>query len=82
MQHFKKSVYDLIVETSTNLPADVRRAVQAAKEREDKVPDRLCRYPRLLITFIWQNATYLRYARIRACLRLLYTVPSGQTKSL
>jgi fumarate hydratase class I len=36
MQHFKKSVYDLIVETSTNLPADVRRAVQAAKEREDK----------------------------------------------
>ncbi|SEB88697.1 fumarate hydratase [Paenibacillus sp. GP183] len=36
MQYFKKSVYDLIVETSTNLPADVRRAVQAAKEREDQ----------------------------------------------
>lgn len=36
MQHFQKSVYDLIVETSTNLPGDVRRAVQAAKELEDK----------------------------------------------
>jgi fumarate hydratase class I len=36
MQHFQKSVYDLIVETSTNLPADVRRAVKAAKEREDE----------------------------------------------
>jgi fumarate hydratase class I len=35
MQYFKKSVYDLIVETSTNLPADVRRAIQTAKERED-----------------------------------------------
>jgi len=35
MQHFPKSVYDLIVETSTNLPGDVRRAVQAARARED-----------------------------------------------
>ena len=36
MQHFYQSVYDLIVETSTNLPGDVRRAVQAAQENEDK----------------------------------------------
>jgi fumarate hydratase class I len=36
MQHFYQSVYDLIVETSTNLPGDVRRAVQAAGENEDK----------------------------------------------
>jgi fumarate hydratase, class I len=36
MQYFQKSVYELIVETSTNLPGDVRRAVQAAKEQEDK----------------------------------------------
>ncbi|MBP1989483.1 fumarate hydratase [Paenibacillus eucommiae] len=36
MQHFQKSVYDLIVETSTNLPADVRRTIQAAKELEDQ----------------------------------------------
>ncbi|MDR6552903.1 fumarate hydratase [Paenibacillus qinlingensis] len=36
MQHFYQSVYDLIVETSTNLPGDVRLAVQAAQAREDK----------------------------------------------
>ncbi|WP_248930550.1 fumarate hydratase [Paenibacillus hamazuiensis] len=36
MQQFQQSVYDLIVETSTNLPADVRRAIQKAKEQEDK----------------------------------------------
>lgn len=35
MQHFQDSVYKLIVETSTNLPADVRLAIQSAQERED-----------------------------------------------
>ncbi|MFD0677436.1 MULTISPECIES: fumarate hydratase [unclassified Paenibacillus] len=35
MQQFQQSVYKLIVETSTNLPADVREAIQAAKIRED-----------------------------------------------
>jgi fumarate hydratase class I len=36
MQHFGNSVYQLIVETSTNLPADVRKAIQAAKKKEDE----------------------------------------------
>jgi fumarate hydratase class I len=36
MQKFQQSVYDLIVETSTNLPADVRRAIQKAREQEDQ----------------------------------------------
>ncbi|TBL75028.1 fumarate hydratase [Paenibacillus thalictri] len=36
MQHFQQSVYQLIVETSTNLPADVRRAIQKAREQEDQ----------------------------------------------
>jgi fumarate hydratase class I len=36
MKHFQKSIYDLIVETSTNLPADVRKAIQDAQELEDK----------------------------------------------
>lgn len=36
MSTFEQSVYKLIVETSTNLPADVRRAVAAAKEAEDQ----------------------------------------------
>ncbi|MCY9589112.1 fumarate hydratase [Paenibacillus chitinolyticus] len=36
MQHFLQSVYDLIVETSTNLPADVRRAIRNAQSLEDK----------------------------------------------
>jgi len=36
MQHFKESIYKLIVETSTNLPADVRRAIQRAQESEDE----------------------------------------------
>jgi fumarate hydratase class I len=35
MKHFKESVYQLIVETSTNLPPDVRRAIAAAKAQED-----------------------------------------------
>jgi fumarate hydratase class I len=32
----KQSIYQLIVETSTNLPSDVRRSIKAANEREDK----------------------------------------------
>lgn len=36
MQQFRNSMYKLIVETSTNLPADVRRAIQRAEEREDE----------------------------------------------
>ncbi|WP_281169756.1 fumarate hydratase [Paenibacillus taiwanensis] len=35
LQHFGKSVYELIVEASTNLPGDVRRAIRQAQERED-----------------------------------------------
>ncbi|QQZ59093.1 fumarate hydratase [Paenibacillus sonchi] len=35
MQHFEDSVYDLIVETSTNLPGDVRRAVAKGRALED-----------------------------------------------
>lgn len=34
MEHFKESMYNLIVETSTNLPADVRRAIKDAMKRE------------------------------------------------
>jgi len=33
---FEQSMYKLIVETSTNLPADVRRAISAAREAEDR----------------------------------------------
>ncbi|HZG73115.1 MAG TPA: fumarate hydratase [Chondromyces sp.] len=35
LENFKKSMYQLVVETSTNLPKDVRRAIKAAKEREN-----------------------------------------------
>lgn len=35
MKHFEESVYQLIVETSTNLPGDVRRAVKRGREAED-----------------------------------------------
>jgi len=35
MQHFEESIYRLIEETSTNLPADVRRAIKRAQESED-----------------------------------------------
>lgn len=34
MEKLQESMYQLIVETSTNLPKDVRRAIQRAKERE------------------------------------------------
>ncbi|MHA6529607.1 fumarate hydratase [Paenibacillus sp. BAC0078] len=36
MQHFEDSVYNLIVETSTNLPGDVRRAVAKGRAMEDR----------------------------------------------
>ncbi len=36
MSTFEQSIYKLIVETSTNLPADVRRAVAKAREAEDQ----------------------------------------------
>ncbi|MDQ0253950.1 fumarate hydratase class I [Evansella vedderi] len=35
MENFRQSIYDLVVETSTNLPYDVRRAIRQAKEREN-----------------------------------------------
>ncbi|OIJ14108.1 fumarate hydratase [Anaerobacillus arseniciselenatis] len=35
MEIFKESMYKLVVETSTNLPNDVRRAIQAAKQKEN-----------------------------------------------
>lgn len=34
MQVFQQSIYDLIVQTSTNLPSDVRRAMDTALDRE------------------------------------------------
>lgn len=34
MEKLQESMYDLIVETSTNLPKDVRRAIKAAKAKE------------------------------------------------
>lgn len=36
MQHFEESIYNLIVETSTNLPGDVRRAVAKGRALEDR----------------------------------------------
>ncbi len=35
MEKFKQSILELIIETSTNLPPDVRRAINEAKLRED-----------------------------------------------
>ncbi len=36
MEKFQESMYQLIVETSTNLPKDVRRAIKAAKLKESE----------------------------------------------
>ncbi|MDF2922988.1 MAG: fumarate hydratase [Paenibacillaceae bacterium] len=36
MKFFQESIYKLIVETSSNLPADVRRRIEEAREREDQ----------------------------------------------
>jgi fumarate hydratase class I len=36
MQHFEDSVYQLIEETSTNLPADVRKRINEARKLEDQ----------------------------------------------
>jgi fumarate hydratase class I len=34
VEKFQESMYELIVETSTQLPRDVRRAIKVAKEKE------------------------------------------------
>jgi fumarate hydratase class I len=36
MQKFQESIYQLIVETSTNLPGDVRKVINQARELEDQ----------------------------------------------
>jgi len=36
IEQFEESIYRLVVETSTNLPGDVRRAIRAAQEAEDR----------------------------------------------
>jgi fumarate hydratase class I len=36
MQQFQESIYQLIVETSTNLPGDVRKVINQARELEDQ----------------------------------------------
>jgi len=36
MQHFQESIYRLVVETSTNLPGDVRKAIIRARAMEDR----------------------------------------------
>jgi len=36
IDQFEESIYRLVVETSTNLPGDVRRAIKAAQEAEDR----------------------------------------------
>ena len=35
LEQLEKSIYDLITETSTNLPKDVRRAIKKAKAAEN-----------------------------------------------
>ena len=35
MEHFRQSILDLIIQTSTNLPADVRRAMTAILDKEE-----------------------------------------------
>ncbi|MBE3554170.1 MAG: fumarate hydratase [Thermicanus sp.] len=36
MEHFTESMYQLIVETSTNLPPDVRKAIEGAQRKESE----------------------------------------------
>lgn len=36
LDKFRESIYELVVETSTNLPYDVRRAIYEAKQKEDE----------------------------------------------
>ena len=80
MQHFYQSVYDLIVETSTNLPGDVRRAVQAAQIKEDNGTRSALSLSRIADNIHMAETMYPRFVRIQACQRLLYTVRLGQTK--
>ena len=55
MQHFEQSVYDLIVETSTNLPGDVRKVIQAAQERRIAQLAQVYPYRRLRLILRWRR---------------------------
>ena len=72
MEKLQESMYQLIVETSTNLPKDVRRAIQQAKER--KMQGLVLRWhlAQLQIILKWLMITSRRFAKIQGCQRLKF----------
>ena len=83
MQHFEQSVYKLIVETSTNLPGDVRKVIQAAQEAEDRGNSRgVYPYQPLRLIFRWRRTMFRQSVRIQACRPSSFIHQSVQTKLL
>lgn len=72
MEKLQESMYQLIVETSTNLPKDVRRAIQQAKEREMQGLVLRWHLAQLQIILKWLMITSRRFAKIQGCQRLKF----------
>ncbi len=70
---FKKSIYHLIVEASSNLPADVRKAIAAAQEREDQGTRSALSLSTIAENISMAETNVSPICRIRECPRLLYT---------
>ena len=72
MEKLQESMYQLIVETSTNLPKDVRRAIQQAKERENAGLALQWHLAQLRIILKWLMITSHQFAKIQ-CQFKIYT---------
>lgn len=70
MEKLQESMYQLIVETSTNLPKDVRRAIQQAKERENAGTRFAMALGTITIILKWLMITSHQFAKIQGCQRL------------
>lgn len=70
IEALKKSMYDLIVETSTKLPKDVRRAIAAAKAKKMRARVQQCHLQQSQTTLKWRMKTSHQSVRIRGCRHL------------
>lgn len=72
MEKLQESMYQLIVETSTNLPKDVRRAIQQAKERENAGTRSAMALGTITNNIKMLMITSRRFAKIQGCQRLKF----------
>lgn len=67
MDTLKQSILELITETSTNLPPDVRRAINDAKAKEDMGTRAALSLSTIAKISRWRKTTFPPFARILEC---------------